>query len=106
MDEATLRISSWTYNSERYFSVDEADELPEMLKAGGGSIVNMSSTYGLVASSFGRVWLPTASKAGIIGLTKAAALEYAKPRHPGQLRLLPARLSRLPWSKSFCRKPT
>ena len=51
-------------------------ELPEMLKAGRGSIVNMSSTYGLVASSFGGCGYH-ASKAGIIGLTKAAALEYA-----------------------------
>ncbi|WP_321877486.1 SDR family NAD(P)-dependent oxidoreductase [Paraburkholderia bannensis] len=52
-------------------------EIPEMLKAGGGSIVNMSSTYGLVASAFGGCAYH-ASKAGIIGLTKAAALEYAK----------------------------
>jgi NAD(P)-dependent dehydrogenase (short-subunit alcohol dehydrogenase family) len=52
-------------------------QIPEMLKAGGGSIVNMSSTYGLVASAFGGCGYH-ASKAGIIGLTKAAALEYAK----------------------------
>ncbi|VWB48357.1 short-chain dehydrogenase [Burkholderia arboris] len=52
-------------------------EIPEMLKAGGGSIVNMSSTYGLVASAFGGSSYH-ASKAGILGLTKAAALEYAK----------------------------
>jgi NAD(P)-dependent dehydrogenase (short-subunit alcohol dehydrogenase family) len=54
-------------------------EIPEMLKAGGGSIVNMSSTYGLVASAFGGCGYH-ASKAGIIGLTKAAALEYAKQK--------------------------
>lgn len=52
-------------------------EIPEMLKAGGGAIVNMSSTYGIVASAFGGCGYH-ASKAGIIGLTKAAALEYAK----------------------------
>lgn len=52
-------------------------EIPEMLKTGGGSIVNMSSTYGLVASAFGGCAYH-ASKAGIVGLTKAAALEYAK----------------------------
>jgi NAD(P)-dependent dehydrogenase (short-subunit alcohol dehydrogenase family) len=52
-------------------------EIPEMLKAGGGAIVNMSSTYGIVASAFGGCAYH-ASKAGIIGLTKAAALEYAK----------------------------
>ncbi|CAM2171555.1 Cyclohexanol dehydrogenase [Burkholderia latens] len=52
-------------------------EIPEMLKSGGGAIVNMSSTYGLVASAFGGCAYH-ASKAGILGLTKAAALEYAK----------------------------
>ncbi|AKM45095.1 MULTISPECIES: glucose 1-dehydrogenase [Burkholderia] len=52
-------------------------EIPEMLKAGGGAIVNMSSTYGIVASAFGGCSYH-ASKAGILGLTKAAALEYAK----------------------------
>ncbi|AZQ53973.1 glucose 1-dehydrogenase [Burkholderia cenocepacia] len=52
-------------------------EIPEMLKAGGGAIVNMSSTYGIVASAFGGCAYH-ASKAGILGLTKAAALEYAK----------------------------
>ncbi|VWD36501.1 short-chain dehydrogenase [Burkholderia lata] len=52
-------------------------EIPEMLKAGGGAIVNMSSTYGVVASAFGGCAYH-ASKAGILGLTKAAALEYAK----------------------------
>jgi NAD(P)-dependent dehydrogenase (short-subunit alcohol dehydrogenase family) len=52
-------------------------EIPEMLKAGGGSIVNMASAYGLVGSAFG-VSPYIASKHGAIGLTKAAALEYAK----------------------------
>ncbi|MGU7811722.1 SDR family NAD(P)-dependent oxidoreductase [Burkholderia sp. AW49-1] len=52
-------------------------EIPELLKAGGGVIVNMSSTYGLVASAFGGCGYH-ASKAGVLGLTKAAALEYAK----------------------------
>jgi NAD(P)-dependent dehydrogenase (short-subunit alcohol dehydrogenase family) len=48
----------------------------QMLAQGGGAIVNMSSGYGLVSSSLG-VSAYTASKHGIIGLTKAAALEYA-----------------------------
>ena len=49
-------------------------EIPAMLK-GGGAIVNMSSTAGLrgVRGIAGYV----ASKHGIIGLTKAAALDYA-----------------------------
>ena len=52
-------------------------ELRQMLTQGGGAIVNMSSTYGLSSSSIGASAY-TASKHGIIGLTKAAALEYAK----------------------------
>jgi NAD(P)-dependent dehydrogenase (short-subunit alcohol dehydrogenase family) len=51
-------------------------EIPAMLAGGGGSIVNMSSTAGLrgVPGIAGYV----ASKHAIIGLTKTAALDYAK----------------------------
>ncbi|MSQ28548.1 MAG: SDR family oxidoreductase [Dehalococcoidia bacterium] len=52
-------------------------ELPVMLAQGGGAIVNAGSIAGLVASpANGTAY--TASKHGVIGLTKAAALEYAK----------------------------
>lgn len=50
-------------------------EIPAMLSRGGGAIVNVGST-----ASFGGVaTMPayTASKHGILGLTKGAALEYA-----------------------------
>lgn len=50
-------------------------EIPAMLAAGGGSIVNMASILGAAgwATSAGYV----AAKHGVVGLTKTAALEYA-----------------------------
>lgn len=50
--------------------------IPEMLKAGGGSIVNVASILGSVGSA-GSVGYVSA-KHGVVGMTKSAALEYAK----------------------------
>lgn len=50
-------------------------ELPHMLEAGCGSIVNMASSAGLAGWSDGPLY--SASKHGVIGLTKSAALQYA-----------------------------
>jgi NAD(P)-dependent dehydrogenase (short-subunit alcohol dehydrogenase family) len=46
-----------------------------MLEGGGGAIVNMSSTAGLTAQS--NISGYTFAKAGVIGLTRSAAVEYA-----------------------------
>jgi NAD(P)-dependent dehydrogenase (short-subunit alcohol dehydrogenase family) len=51
-------------------------EIPQMLKTGGGAIVNTASTAGLVGYRGGSAYV--ASKHGVVGLTKTAALEYAK----------------------------
>ncbi len=51
-------------------------EIPHMLKQGGGVIVNMSSASGLHGTP--RQCAYSASKHGVLGLTKTTALEYAK----------------------------
>jgi NAD(P)-dependent dehydrogenase (short-subunit alcohol dehydrogenase family) len=50
-------------------------EIPEMLKRGGGAIVNNGSAVGLVGAA-GTV-SNVASKHGVSGLTKSAALQFA-----------------------------
>lgn len=62
-------------------------QIPAILAAGGGAIVNMSSIMGLVANPT----LPgyNAAKHGVIGLSRSAALEYSSKGvrintiHPG-----------------------
>ncbi len=51
-------------------------EIPLLLENGGGSIVNMSSTAGFSAYRGGSPYV--AAKHAILGLTKAAALDYAE----------------------------
>ena len=49
--------------------------VPELLKAGGGSIVNTGSVNSIVAEPFLTSYV--ASKGGVLMLTKAVALDYA-----------------------------
>ena len=51
-------------------------EIPQMLKQGGGAIVNTASIAGLVGLTGTIAYV--AAKHGVTGLTKAAAMEYAK----------------------------
>ncbi|WEG12212.1 glucose 1-dehydrogenase [Pullulanibacillus sp. KACC 23026] len=63
---------------------------PEMRKSGGGSIVNISSIWGIVGSGGSAAY--HASKGAVRLLTKTAAVEYAKDRirvntiHPGVIK--------------------
>ncbi len=50
-------------------------EIPLMLKQGGGAIVNTSSGAGIIGIKGSPAY--TAAKHGVIGLTRAAALDYA-----------------------------
>lgn len=50
-------------------------QLPAMVAAGGGSIVNMASILGSVGFAYSSAYV--AAKHGVVGLTKTAALEYA-----------------------------
>ena len=61
--------------------------IPELRKAGGGSIINISSTAGLVGSNMSAAY--SASKGAVRLFTKATAIQYAKDGiranslHPG-----------------------
>ena len=51
-------------------------EIPEMLKAGGGAIVNMASILGRVGFAAAPAYVT--AKHGVVGLTQNAALEYGE----------------------------
>ncbi|TQL47093.1 NAD(P)-dependent dehydrogenase (short-subunit alcohol dehydrogenase family) [Homoserinimonas aerilata] len=64
-------------------------QIPEMLKAGGGAIVNTSSILGVVGDATAVPYV--AAKHGVAGMTKATALGYAEQGirvnsvHPGYI---------------------
>jgi NAD(P)-dependent dehydrogenase (short-subunit alcohol dehydrogenase family) len=51
-------------------------EIPQMLKHGKGAIVNASSAAGLIGAQSNPAY--TGSKHGVVGLTKMAAIEFAR----------------------------
>jgi len=81
-----------TFGPVQYLSIEEFDriiavnlrgvwlglkhEIPHMISQGGGSIVNTASSAGV--TGIANVAAYTASKHGVVGLTKAVALELAE----------------------------
>jgi NAD(P)-dependent dehydrogenase (short-subunit alcohol dehydrogenase family) len=68
---------------DRYFAINSKSVLfgmkyaiPQMIKQGEGSILNVASMAGLIGSP--TLGAYSASKHAVVGLTKTAALEYAK----------------------------
>jgi NAD(P)-dependent dehydrogenase (short-subunit alcohol dehydrogenase family) len=51
-------------------------EIPQMIRSGGGAIVNMSSGAGVIGIPQWPIYV--ASKHAVLGLTKSAAIEYAE----------------------------
>ena len=52
-------------------------EIPEMVKQGGGAIVNIAAAYGLPGGIQGGGLIVVAGSYGIVGMTRAAALRHA-----------------------------
>ncbi len=79
-------------------------EIPEMLRQGGGAIVNIASVAALV----GGPGIPaySASKGGVVQLTRTAALEYAKPKRGIRVNAICPSLARTPMGeKAYAAQP-
>lgn len=68
------RSSIDTYLSSVFYCIRA--EIPAMLKSGGGAIVNVASIMAVVARAESPAYV--AAKHGVLGLTRTAALDYAK----------------------------
>ena len=75
---ADYSLDSWqkvmSVNLDSVFYCMRA-EIPAMVAAGGGSIVNMASVLGSVGIPMSSAYVT--AKHGVVGMTKTAALEYA-----------------------------
>ncbi len=78
-DSATMPTQDWNrfigVNLNGTFFMSQA-ALPHLLEAEGGNIVNVASVAGLQGQAYCAAYC--ASKAGVVGLTKAMAVEYVK----------------------------
>ncbi len=81
--EGSLLADGTMENWQRVIAIDLTGvwscmrhQIPQMLKNGGGAIVNAGSTAGLVGAPYLSPYV--AAKHGVLGLTKAAAIDYAR----------------------------
>ena len=75
MSEESWRRTIDGYLTSVFFCMRH--QIPVMLKAGRGVIVNMSSIYGLRGHAIPGGGAYAAAKHGVMGLTRSAALQYA-----------------------------
>jgi NAD(P)-dependent dehydrogenase (short-subunit alcohol dehydrogenase family) len=78
--------------------------VPAMLDSGGGSIVNVASFVALMGAATAQIAY-TASKGGVLAMTRELAVEYARTGDPGQLDLLRGRSRRRCWPSCWPTRP-
>jgi len=89
-DFSTMEMSEWNWVMDINLNgcvLGMKYAIPEMKKAGGGSVINISSIGGIVGMAGSSPY--TAAKGALRALSKSAAVEYGKDRirvnsvHPG-----------------------
>jgi NAD(P)-dependent dehydrogenase (short-subunit alcohol dehydrogenase family) len=81
-DTPSISVSSWTHTLETNLTgafLGAHYQLPAMLKRGGGSVIFTSSFVGNTVGMAGMAAY-AASKAGVVGLMKALAVEFGPSR--------------------------